>query len=204
MFTPLCTVLLASTSPRSALQLTRRSSVLGAVAAGTSLVRTRPAVADGATSMFKDDFTGVQFAYPSDWLFEQKKMDFSVVPIPIVASKERPSTNAFLSITPIRGDFGSLGSFGNPGDVLVTLVPPPGTPGVKSEVLSSVSTGSTYEFDYILRFDTGVSRHLRTAVGLTHASNGSDFLITLTCQALEADYSSSSAQLESILKSLKL
>ncbi|KAJ1621548.1 hypothetical protein T492DRAFT_846968 [Pavlovales sp. CCMP2436] len=105
----------------------------------------------------------------------------SQLPIVIVTKNGAPSTNAFFSVNSIRGDYASLGSFGAPADVLVTL----GTPGITSEVISSAKKGTTYEFDYKLSFDTGVTRHLRTTYGITHSPAGYDYLVTLTAQSLE-------------------
>ncbi|KAJ1633588.1 hypothetical protein T492DRAFT_980486 [Pavlovales sp. CCMP2436] len=157
--------------------------------------------AAGAT--YNDEATGVSFAYPSDWSLQKTTIARSQLPIVIVTKNGAPSTNAFFSVNSIRGDYASLGSFGTPADVLVTLVPPPGTPGITSEVISSAKKGTTYEFDYKLSFDTGVTRHLRTTYGITHSPAGYDYLVTLTAQSLEQDYASAKAELDAVLGSVK-
>lgn len=110
-----------------------------------------------------------------------------------------------FAVNSIRGDYANLGSFGTPADVLVNLVPPAGTPGVKAEVLASLNKGKTYEFDYTLAFaETGVTRHLRTVWAVTHSPTGSDYLVTLTAQSEEPNYKAAKADLDAIVGSMKL
>jgi hypothetical protein len=168
------------------------------------LPRAEWATAAEAPTAYTDSATGVSFAYPSDWELVKKTLDRSQPPLVIVTKGGAPSTNAVLSTNFIRGDYPSLGSFGSPADVLVNLIPPPGTPGVSSEVLSAQNKGKTYEFDYKLAFEqTGVTRHLRTVFGITHSPTGIDYLVTLTAQAEEQNYLTAKAELDAIVSSYK-
>jgi hypothetical protein len=204
----LCSLSLASS--RAGAAPTRRAFVAAAPLAAASLVLApRVGRADGATAAaaataYVDAASGAAFAYPSGWAFEKKTLDRGQLPLVIVTQAGAPSTNAFFSVNSIRGDYPTLGSFGSPADVLVNLVPPPGTPGVSSEVLAAQSTGKTYAFDYKIAFDGGATRHLRTVFAIAHAPSGSDYLVTLTAQSEEASYAAAKPDLDAIVASFRL
>ncbi|KAG8462839.1 hypothetical protein KFE25_001612 [Diacronema lutheri] len=197
-------VLFALSCSHSTTTTTRRSFV----ASSSALIALPRAVVAAPTSVYTDAASGVSFSYPSDWALDKKTLDRAQLPLVIVSkSGAGPSGTApayaFLAINSIRGDYMSLGSFGSPADVLATLVPPAGTPGVTSRVLASANKGKTYEFEYVLEFESGPTRHLRTAFGLSSSPTGADFLVTLTAQAEEPGYADVKAELDAIVASMR-
>lgn len=199
--------MLAATSlvPPPPTGLSRRNFIgVAPLAASALLAQQRPSGAAEPTAIYTDAASGCSFAYPTNWNLEKKTLDRAQLPLVIVSNGQTPSTNAFFAVNSIRGDYANLGSFGSPADVLVNLIPPAGTPGIKSEVLASVNKGKTYEFDYTLAFDGGVTRHLRTVFGIAHSATGSDFLVTLTAQSEEQNYAAAKADLDSIMGSMRI
>ncbi|KAJ8613115.1 hypothetical protein CTAYLR_004796 [Chrysophaeum taylorii] len=92
-------------------------------------------------------------------------------------------TNVFLLITPVRGDYTQLGSFGTLDAVQDTIVPR--GPDIQSEVIASSSSAGRYNYEYTVQVPNQPKRHLRTIFTLM-----SDNIVTFNAQAREEDYTS--------------
>ena len=99
----------------------------------------------------------------------------------LYADPDNSDTNAFVLITPVRGDYTSLGSFGSI-EVVQATVMPYGDGIEYTKVTSEASTGK-YTYDYEVSVPSQPKRHLKTVLMVV-----SDCIVTFNFQALAADY----------------
>eukprot|EP00631_Chrysoreinhardia_giraudii_P003771 CAMPEP_0197423982 /NCGR_PEP_ID=MMETSP1170-20131217/24002_1 /TAXON_ID=54406 /ORGANISM="Sarcinochrysis sp, Strain CCMP770" /LENGTH=210 /DNA_ID=CAMNT_0042951443 /DNA_START=65 /DNA_END=697 /DNA_ORIENTATION=- len=135
------------------------------------------------------------FSVPTEWtkLSDTTQSVVGGRRLVVYASPDDTDWNVFLLLTPIRGDYTSLGSFGTLDAVQDTIIPR--GDGIDAQLISSASKSSTYVYEYTLAVPNQPKRHLKTIFSLV-----ADTLVTFNVQALEDTYTPDVAKIsESIL-----
>ena len=120
------------------------------------------------------------FQVPSDWV----KLSGDVTDgrkMALYADPANADTNAFALITPIRGDYTSLGSFGSVETVLETVMP--GADGISYEVIKAEAQSGKYVYEYTVQVPDQPKRHLTTIFMVV-----ADCIVTFNFQAKQTDY----------------
>ena len=168
--------------------LTRQGFVAGAASLAAALPLAARAD-DAKTTSVKTKFgtavdgkplSSAKFDVPDRWV--QLSGDVSGGrQLVLYADPDNSDTNAFVLITPVRGDYTSLGSFGSIEVVQATVMP--FGDGIEyTGVTSEASTGK-YTYDYEVSVPSQPKRHLKTVFMVV-----SDCIVTFNFQALAADY----------------
>jgi len=121
--------------------------------------------------------------------------------VTVFAAPGRPAANAFVAATPLRGDYTSLGSFGNLDYVESTVVPK--GPGIESRCLESRSQRGTYFYDYTVKQEGRPEKRLKTIFAVV-PDEFSPVLVTFTAQCDVADYEEYGTLLSAIASSFEL
>ena len=120
------------------------------------------------------------FSVPADWVKLSgdpgggRKME-------LYADPNNADTNAFALITPVRGDYTSLGSFGSVEVVQDTVMP--AAPDITYDVIKSEAQTGKYVYEYIVQVPEQPKRHLTTIFMVV-----SDCIVTFNFQAKQSDY----------------
>lgn len=168
---------------------TRREALLD-VALGSALL---PATAAELKNSVKVDFgpdisgtmTAVaSFEVPPDWT--QLSDTTSAVSggrrLVVYSSPTDADFNCFLLLTPVRGDYTSLGSFGTLDSVQDTIIPR--GEDIDSKLISSSSSSGRYTYEYTILVPGQPRRHLKTIFSLA-----ADNIVTFNVQTREETYS---------------
>jgi len=154
---------------------------------------------------FAPDVTGTpmakaSFTVPPDW---EKLSDTTAAVsggrrLVVYSSPADSDWNCFLLLTPVRGDYTSLGSFGSLDSVQDTIIPR--GEGIESQLIASASSSGRYVYEYTLSVPEQPKRHLKTIFSLM-----ADTIVTFNIQALEDTYTPDIAKIsEAILSSLAI
>ena len=106
----------------------------------------------------------------------------------LYAAPDDADTNAFVLVTPVRGDYTSLGSFGNLETVQDTVMP--AADGVSYEVLETKATGGAYRYEYTVQVPDQPKRHLISVFAIE-----ADSIVTFNFQARADAFSPDVAKL---------
>lgn len=170
----------------------RRAALVGGFASGFALLDNKAIAAPGPISVdFAPDVNGVMtssasFVVPEDW----KKLSDTTAAVSggrrlvVYASPTDNDFNCFLLLTPIRGDYTSLGSFGTLDSVQDTVIPR--GEGIDSQLIKSSSSTGKYTYEYTLGVPDQPKRRLKTVFSLM-----SDTIVSFTVQSLEENYTPS-------------
>ncbi|KAG5190244.1 hypothetical protein JKP88DRAFT_16489, partial [Tribonema minus] len=145
-----------------------------------------PALAAGTTEYVDDKFK-FRFEVPAGWT--QTETEISGRRKVVIWTSDG-SANAFIAVTPVRGDFTSLGSFGTADEVSQTLIP--NGKGISGEMLNVKSKNSMYYYDYIIAQEGRPEKHLKSVWSVVSG----DALVTLTAQCDEANYPAYASQMD--------
>lgn len=212
----------SSLAPRVGPTLSRRVALLPALA---TLLPGRPAYAEGPVKStnvegpvksngvdpFTDTRYGVSVTLPSGWsAVPQNLPDGRRLVLATDPSDETKNTNVFLSFTPIRPDYSSLGSFGTIDYVGSTLIPQCGVDpcklkngdGVEGRMLNTETVRGFYSYDYTIASNGGLTRRLQSLFTVK-ADGASSILISLTAQCIEDRYDAVADTFKGVLNSFK-
>mmetsp|Transcript_18540 Transcript_18540/g.55129 ORF Transcript_18540/g.55129 Transcript_18540/m.55129 type:complete len:215 (-) Transcript_18540:18-662(-) len=115
----------------------------------------------------------------------------------LYADPANSDTNAFALITPVRGDYTGLGSFGSVEVVQATVMPP--ADDISYEVIRTEAPGGRYVYEYTVSVPDQPKRHLTTVFMVQQ-----DCIVTFNAQAKQSDYSPAVAKvLQESVKSFK-
>ena len=120
------------------------------------------------------------FSVPSSWT-KLSGGDVGGRTLLLYADPENADTNAFALITPIRGDYTSLGSFGNLETVQATVMPP--ADDIDYEVIKAEASTGKYIYEYTIAVPDQPKRHLTTIFMVV-----ADCIVTFNFQAKASDY----------------
>jgi len=205
-------VVLTMTSRTMALQpggVQRRSALEGVVASSAAAVLlplSQPAFAAERNTVrvaFNPDPSGnmsssASFEVPADWqASDTRAVSSGGRRLVVYADPTNSDTNVFLLITPIRGDYTSLGSFGSLDSVQDTIIPR--GPDVESDMLKAFTSPGRYNYEYTIVVPDQPKRHLNTVFTVV-----ADNIVTFTTQATEADFPKAQANLATIASSFAL
>ena len=149
---------------------------LPAVAADTKTI----SVPVGSSAKDGSPLSKATFSVPADWVKLSgdpgggRKME-------LYADPNNADTNAFALITPVRGDYTSLGSFGSVEVVQDTVMP--AAPDITYDVIKSEAQTGKYVYEYIVQVPEQPKRHLTTIFMVV-----SDCIVTFNFQAKQSDY----------------
>eukprot|EP00293_Proteomonas_sulcata_P014261 CAMPEP_0184302972 /NCGR_PEP_ID=MMETSP1049-20130417/12810_1 /TAXON_ID=77928 /ORGANISM="Proteomonas sulcata, Strain CCMP704" /LENGTH=191 /DNA_ID=CAMNT_0026614379 /DNA_START=251 /DNA_END=826 /DNA_ORIENTATION=+ len=145
----------------------------------------------GQASAYQDDDRGFLVELPNGWIegeaeFPGGGRNPAAPKIITFLNPENKDVNVALVSYSIRPDNSKLGSLGNIDDVAATIL---GTSGnLDAEMFAqkekSVGSGPAYFFDYRIK-----DKRLKTVFTTQTADNGSTWLVTLTCQAPQDEWS---------------
>ena len=169
-----------TTAPRRALfrapAAIALANALPAVAADTKTI----SVPVGSSAKDGSPLSKATFSVPADWVKLSgdpgggRKME-------LYADPNNADTNAFALITPVRGDYTSLGSFGSVEVVQDTVMP--AAPDITYDVIKSEAQTGKYVYEYIVQVPEQPKRHLTTIFMVV-----SDCIVTFNFQAKQSDY----------------
>ena len=149
---------------------------LPAVAADTKTI----SVPVGSSAKDGSPLSKATFSVPSDWVKLSgdpgggRKME-------LYADPNNADTNAFALITPVRGDYTSLGSFGSVEVVQDTVMPK--AEDITYDVIKSEAQTGKYVYEYIVQVPEQPKRHLTTIFMVVL-----DCIVTFNFQAKQEDY----------------
>ena len=149
---------------------------LPAVAADTKTI----SVPVGSSAKDGSPLSKATFSVPADWVKLSgdpgggRKME-------LYADPNNADTNAFALITPVRGDYTSLGSFGSVEVVQDTVMPK--AEDITYDVIKSEAQTGKYVYEYIVQVPEQPKRHLTTIFMVV-----SDCIVTFNFQAKQEDY----------------
>ena len=115
----------------------------------------------------------------------------------VYSDPNNADTNAFLLLTPVRGDYTSLGSFGTLDSVQDTIIP--SGPNIVTDVLTAKTSPGRYNYEYTIEVPDQPKRHLNTIFALT-----ADTIVTFTTQATASDYDGVVSDLSAIASTFKI
>ena len=195
--------------------LPRRAVLSGAAACGAAAIVAPAApvfVAAAPLKDYKDARYGVSMGIPDGWTATQNELPDGRR-IVTAADPNDIDTNVFLTFTPIRPDYSSLGSFGTIDFVANTILPQCGDisyacsfskgDGIEGKMVSQAVLKGNYFYDYTIEQKGGPLRHLKSIVGIK-ADGGSSLLVGLGAQCLESKYGAESATLKAVIDSFKI
>ncbi|CAM9914531.1 unnamed protein product [Choristocarpus tenellus] len=83
----------------------------------------------------------------------------------VFASSKTPGANAFITYTPVKPDFTSLGSFGSLDEVSKNVLPD--GPDVSSQMVEYYQKNNQYVYDYIVTQVGRPEKHIRVRATLS-------------------------------------
>jgi len=152
---------------------------------------------------FAADVTGsmtsaATFRVPGSWeASDSRSVSSGGRRLVVYADPASADTNVFLLVTPVRGDYTSLGSFGTLDAVQDTIIP--SGPDIDATIVKAFSSPGRYHYEYTIQVPDQPKRHLNTVFTLIN-----DNIITFTTQAKEQDYTAVAANLKTIEDSFTL
>ena len=184
----------------------RKGFFVGAAAAAASSLSGAAPASAAETQSIKTKFgtstgdgsplSSATFSVPESWV----RLNGDVAggrQLVLFADPGNSDTNAFVLITPIRGDYTSLGSFGNLETVQETVMPP--ADGIEYNLVSAAASTGKYTYEYKIQVPNQPKRHLTTIFMVQ-----SDCIVTFNVQAKEEDYTPAVASLsKTIVDSFK-
>lgn len=123
------------------------------------------------------------FAVPPDW----KMLSDTTAAVSggrrliVYSSPTDTDWNCFLLLTPVRGDYTSLGSFGTLDSVQDTIIPR--GEDIDSKLIASSASSGRYVYEYVISVPGQPKRHLKTIFTLV-----ADTIVTFNIQAREESY----------------
>jgi len=200
-------------NPTNSPQFSRRALFKKNIASSAKVVTSflaisslTPPPALASTSQLKDYIDpnySFKLSYPSSWVYTTQTLSDRRV-LNLFVSPDIFGASAFVSYTPVRDDFTSLGSFGTVEQVGQSTILPKGdlaNTGISSTLLSSTSKNDAYYFDYTVDVN-GEVKHLRTVFTLVgKEGNAGKVIVTFTVQCNERDYGALKGNFDAIIDS---
>lgn len=170
----------------AALVPTVRRRDLAGLAAGLVVA---PANAADVRVEFGPDPSGAMtgstsFSVPAEWklLSDSANENLGGRRLVVYSDPDNTDINCFVLITPVRGDYTSLGSFGTLDAVQDTVIPKGA--GIESDLISSASSAGRYTYEYTISVPEQPKRHLTTVFSLLN-----DNIVSFNVQSRETDFS---------------
>ena len=187
---------------RAKLLKTCGAAAAGALLAPRAAVAADAAVAQAVLVKYGTDATGkalatAKFSVPDAWT-KLSGADVGGRSMSLYADPKNADTNAFVLITPVRGDYTSLGSFGNLETVQDTVMP--AADGVSYQLIESKAEKGAYRYEYTVQVPDQPLRHLTSIFAVD-----SDSIVTFNFQAKADDYDKDVAALaKAVVATFKL
>lgn len=211
-------ILLASASaltplPSSLSALSRRAVFVPAAAAVFTALPVPRASAETTLEPYTDPRYGVSFGIPTGWAVAPSKELPDGRRLVIATDPKDESNNVFISFTPIRPDYNTLGSFGTIDFVANTVLPQCGDlsyacsfakgDGIDAQMLSKdTDKKGNYIYDYTIEQRGGPKRHLRSLFTV-QADGAANIIVGLTAQSLDSGYKELEPTFKAVLASYK-